>query len=101
MHDLPCTPRYYKEKRVAIVIDDFSVVNYQTCSDDLFLTTAEMQGNVFSLKGFENYIYSGEFKALQDSVQHPYYLIVRFIDMYEFDGVIYCDDEEIEREELC
>lgn len=101
MHNLPCIPRYFKETRVAVVIDDFTVINYQACSDEVFLTTAEMQGNVFTLQGFERFIYRGEFKALQDEVQHPNYLIVRFIDMYEYNGTVYCNDVEVEREELC
>lgn len=101
VHGYECSIRFFKETRVAIVVDDFSIVNYQTCSDDLFYTTAEMQGTVFSLKGFEDFIYSGEFKAMQDQVQHPYYLIVRFIDFYEaYDGHIYCDNLPLEREDV-
>lgn len=96
------SPRYFKETRVAVVIDDFTLVNYQACSDDLFYTTAEMQGSVFTLKGFENFIYTGEFKAMQDRVKHPNYLIVRFIDFYEYpDGFVYCSELPLEREELC
>ena len=97
-----CTPRFFKETRVALVIDDFKTVNFQTCDDDTFYNYAELQGFVFTLKGFEKFIYSGELNALMNSVKHPDYIIPRFIDFYEnYDGEVYCSDKEIEREELC
>ena len=87
---------YQIETRVAIVEDDLTgPVNYQTCSDETFYEKAEEQGNVFSLKGFEEYIYTGQLQNQMEQVHHPNYLIPRFIPVYEIDGRIMLDDRPL------
>lgn len=91
-----CTIKYFKEIRVGVIVDDLAgKVNYQECSDDDFLTKAEEQGTVWTLQGFQKFIESGELLDFIQFVKHPNYLMVRFINIYEHDGVVYCDDEGI------
>lgn len=91
-----CYNYYFKEYKVAIVVDDFTgSINYHTCSDNEFLTKAEEQGHTWTLKGFEQFIDSGEYLKFDNSIKHPNYIITRFIRMYEHDGVIFCDNEGI------
>ena len=88
----------FKETRVGIVITDFTgPTNYQTCSDEEFMATAEEQGNVWTLKGFEQLIYTGELTEMMKNVQHPNYLVSRFCDLYEdyYSGKVYYDNEPI------
>ena len=87
---------YIVETRVALVIDNLSgPVNYQTCSDETFYEKAEEQGTVFSLKGFEEYIYTGQLYEQMTQVQHPNYLLPRFIPVYEIDERLYLDDRPL------
>ena len=74
---------HFLEYRVALVITDMTGVNYQTCSDEDFYDKAAEQGTVFTLKGFELFIYSGALTELMNSVQHPNYLLPRFIPVFE------------------
>lgn len=85
----------FKETRVGIVITDFTgPINYQTCSDEEFMETAEEQGSVWTLKGFEQFIYTGKLAEMMKNVQHPNYLVPRFCDLYEdYSGNLYYDDE--------
>ena len=74
---------HFLEYRVAIVKTDMTGVNYQTCSDENFYEKAAEQGTVFSLQGFEKFIYSGAMYELMNKTQHPYYLLPRFIPVFE------------------
>jgi hypothetical protein len=76
-------PLHFLEYRVALVKTDMTGVNYQTCSDEDFYEEAAEQGTIFSLKGFELFIYSGAMTEMMNSVQHPYYLLPRFIPIFE------------------
>lgn len=82
---------HFKEIRVAIVVDAMEEVNYRTCPDSEFMDRAEEQGNVWSLQGFQKYIEAGELFDFMQSVQHPNYMLVRFINMYENEQGVYCD----------
>ena len=89
--------QYQIETRGAIVEDDLTgPVNYQTCSDETFYDKAEEQGNVFSLKGFEEYIYTGQLQNQMEQVHHPNYLIPRFIPVYKIGGRVMLDDRPLE-----
>ena len=74
---------HFLEYRVALVKTDMTGVNYQTCSDEDFYKEAAEQGTIFTLKGFENFIYSGAMTEMMNSVQHPYYLLPRFIPVFQ------------------
>ena len=78
----------YAETRVALVIDDLTnpKFNPNTCTDSDFLDKAEEQGTVFTLKRFEQYIYSGELNELTAHVPSTQYLFPRFIRMYRTCG---------------
>jgi len=78
-------PLYFFEYREALVKTDMTGVNYQTCSDEDFYKEAAEQGTIFSLKGFELFIYSGALTEMMNSVQHPYYLLPRFIPVFQDD----------------
>lgn len=102
----------FKECRVAIVVDNLETINYQTCSDKVFLDKAEEQGNTWTLQGFQKFLESGEYNLFSEKIQHPFYMIVRFIDMYQeqpssFEEIqnnpnpVYCRDEEIIKCQWC
>ena len=74
---------HFLEYRVAIVKTDMTGVNYQTCSDEEFYEEAAEQGTVFSLQGFEKFIYSGTITEMMNNTRHPYYLLPRFIPVFE------------------
>ena len=74
---------HFLEYRVALVNTDMTGVNYQTCSDEDFYKEAAEQGTIFTLKGFENFIYSGAMTEMMNCVQHPYYLLPRFIPVFQ------------------
>jgi hypothetical protein len=91
-----CNINHFKETRVAIVVDDLTgPINYQTCTDNEFLTKAEEQGNTWTTIGFQKFIDSGAFLEFMHNVEHPNYLMTRFINMYEHDGTVFCNDEGI------
>jgi hypothetical protein len=93
---LPMHPYYFKEIRLGIVSDDFSgPINYQTCPDDKFLEQAEKQGTVWSLQGAEKGMANGELFKYLLSIKHPNYAIIRYVDMYEYKGQVYCSDVHI------
>lgn len=84
------------EYRVALVVTDMTGVNYQKCSDEDFYDKAIEQGTVFTLKGFENFIYSGALTELMNNTQHPNYLLPRFVPVFEdFDMRVYMDTREL------
>lgn len=78
----------YMETRVALVLDDLTNPNFNpnTCPDSEFLNKAEKQGTVFTLKGFEEYIYSGELNELTKQIPSTQYLFPRFIRTYRTCG---------------
>ena len=76
-------PLHFLEYRVALVVTDMTGINFQKCSDEVFYSKAIQQGTVFTLKGFENFIYSGALTELMNKTQHPNYLLPRFIPMFE------------------
>jgi hypothetical protein len=84
------------EYRVGLVITDMTGKNYQKCSDEDFYNKAAQQGTIFTLKGFERFIYSGALTELMNSVQHPNYLLPRFMPVFEDEDFrIYVDTEEL------
>ena len=87
----------FKETRAAIVVDDLTgEINYQTCSDSEFLDRAEEQGHTFTLKGFEKFLYNGEYNALCATLNSTEYIMVRFINIYQdYDGNIFASDEPL------
>ena len=84
------------EYRVALVVTDMTGVNYQKCSDEVFYSKAIQQGTVFTLKGFERFIYSGAMTELMNKTQHPNYLLPRFIPVFQDSEFrIYVDTEDL------
>jgi hypothetical protein len=73
----------FLEYRIALVVTDMTGVNYQKCSDEVFYSKAIQQGTVFTLKGFERFIYSGALTELMNKTQHPNYLLPRFIPVFQ------------------
>lgn len=81
------------ETRLALVSWDLKgPINYNTCSNDQFLTEAENQGTVFSLPGAEKYIQSGELSQyVQQEEAKGNYVYPRFIHIAEdYFGNPYC-----------
>lgn len=81
------------ETRLALVSWDLKgPINYNTCSNNQFLTEAENQGTVFSLQGAEKYIQSGELSQyVQQEEAKGNYVYPRFIHIAEdYFGRPYC-----------
>lgn len=102
----------FKEYRVAIVVDNLETINYQTCSNDIFLNKAEEQGNTWTLQGFQKFLESGEYNLFSEKIQHPNYMMLRFIPMHQkqpssFEEIqnnpnpVYCSEEEIAKCQWC
>lgn len=86
---------YFKEERVALVIDDLTHKDFNPnfATDEQFYDVANKQGTVFSLKGFIKFIESGELSKLTSTLTDTEYLFPRFISFYENEGEVYCDNE--------
>lgn len=83
-----------EETRFALVSWNLTgVINYNTCSNKLFLDKAEEQGTVFSLQGAEKFIESGELnKYVKEEELKGNFVLPRFIHLKEENGVIDCVD---------
>lgn len=83
----------FVETRVALIVDNLVKVNYQACSNTQFYERAEEQGTVFTLKGFEEFLMSGEYNKVTSNLSSTQYVLIRFIDMQiDHDGNITCVD---------
>lgn len=93
--DREYTTTYFKEYRVALVVDDLTHADFNpnTATDEQFYDVASEQGTVFTLQGFMNYAESGELNALMNTLVNTKYLFHRTIPFYEKSGEVYCNNE--------
>lgn len=86
---------YFKEERVALVIDDLTHKDFNPnfATDEQFYDVANKQGTIFTLQGFIKFIESGELSKLINTLKNTEYLFQRFIPFYENEGEVYCNNE--------